>query len=169
MHHIPGAPEMPTYQGQTVRKGRLGGAIPCRHRHRSLPALAKLQDQHGDKREQGQQDRGGARDGLVRDGPTRSPGSGRNGRWESAADATCGSTSKGRCGAQKSPRGGRDRARHVRKIRYGGDKSSISGAAGNGGEDGQEVHVQGERHVPLVHARSVRIASITSRWRSSAR
>src|SRR5918999_1294538 len=65
-HEIPGTPEMPTHQGQTICESGLSFLIPRRHRYRELTALAQPQGQQGDQREQGQQDRGGARDGAVR-------------------------------------------------------------------------------------------------------
>jgi len=66
VHHRPGAPEMPSSQGQTVRKGRLGFVIPGGDRHRDLTASTQLQREDSDTREQGQQDGGGASHGLVR-------------------------------------------------------------------------------------------------------
>jgi hypothetical protein len=66
VHQIAGTPEMPSYQCQTVGERRLALAIPGGHGHRDVPVLAQRQGQDGDEREQGQQNRGGAGDGLVR-------------------------------------------------------------------------------------------------------
>ena len=65
VHQIVGAPEMLTYQGQTIREGRLGFVLPGCHRHRDLPALTQLQRQHYDKGEQCQEDWGGPSNRVV--------------------------------------------------------------------------------------------------------
>src|ERR671922_2502724 len=65
-HHIPCTPEMAAHQGQTIRARRLGLVIPRRDWSRELAIWAPSPGQHGDEREPGQQDGGGARHGLVR-------------------------------------------------------------------------------------------------------
>src|ERR671936_99464 len=66
VHELPGTPEMPTHQGQTIREGWLSFVLPRRHRHRELTALAHPEGQQGAQREQCQHDRGRARNGTVR-------------------------------------------------------------------------------------------------------
>jgi hypothetical protein len=66
VHQIPRTPEMPAYQGHTIRERRLSLVIPCCDGYRDLTSLAPSQGQQGDEREQGQQGKGGARNGLVR-------------------------------------------------------------------------------------------------------
>src|SRR4029450_5610499 len=66
VHQIPRTPEMPAYQGQAIRECRLSLVIPRRDGYWDLPIVAQSQGQQGDEREQSQQDRGGARNGLVR-------------------------------------------------------------------------------------------------------
>jgi len=66
VHEIPGLPEVSTHQRQTIHKRWLGFAIPRRYRHRNLPAWVHLQGQHAHEGKQGQQDRRGADNGVVR-------------------------------------------------------------------------------------------------------
>jgi hypothetical protein len=56
---------MTPHQRQTVCKGWLGFMIPGSRLHGDRSILAQSQSHQGDDREQGQQDGGGACDGVV--------------------------------------------------------------------------------------------------------
>jgi hypothetical protein len=45
VHHIPGPPQMPAYQGQTVRERRFILVVPCCHGDRNVTSVTQLQRQ----------------------------------------------------------------------------------------------------------------------------